>query len=48
MNWRSIVRFSIILISIGTSILYLVKGIGILILTAMETLLLLYLASKDT
>lgn len=47
MKW-CFVRFTIILISIGTSILYFAKGRGFLVLTGLETLLLMFLVSKDT
>lgn len=47
MRRRSFIRLFIIFICIGTSILYLVKDRGFLVLTCLETLLLLFLASKD-
>lgn len=48
MRWCSFARFTIILISLGTSIFYFAKGRGFLVLTGLETLLLMFLVSKDT
>lgn len=48
MRWCSFARFTIILISIGTSIFYFAKGRGFLVLTGFETLLLLFVVRKDT